>query len=127
MGGAHQETVPYTDREVDALLAERVLGWEREPLGGKWFVIRTETGNAEGMTKSSSLQRPPDFAHDIRAAMLLFFALPNLNGDAIEIHNCKDELEVSSPTWTGCPPRSIQGLAAAIRLAALKALELLET
>ena len=97
--GPQTAAVRYTEREVDALLCERVLGWRfyketrgeytlatsnygkdepwagvRDPDPERYTAIDAATAGALGFFGSG----PPDFAHDIRAAMLLVPALANM-------------------------------------------------
>ena len=102
----------YTEREADALLCERVLGWTRPPLGS-W---RDQDG---------ALEPQPDFAHDIRAAMLLFEA--HLLGTWVEKlrsggYRCGIPVTGKAPV---CVTTLKSGLCGAIRLASMKVVELM--
>lgn len=105
-------------KDVDALLAEKVLGWKKvgvliDPVQPSWMdgeIVRVV---------------PPDFKTDIAAAMLLFCKV-NENADERGSELLIDSKSVSwFPKNLSWPhDNTLESIASAIRLAALKAVEL---
>lgn len=107
----YTDTVPYSEREVDELLAERVLGWKRTEFKGEIWELPDGTQAVAH-----------DFAHDIRAAMLLFEAVNKSPILPVLILFSNDATLDADQTWEFL--YADDGIPAAIRLATLKALEL---